>query len=47
MSAAEIKTNTDQKMQKSLDALKTNLAKIRSGRANPGILEHIQVDWLL
>jgi len=36
---------TDQKMQKSLEALKTNLAKIRSGRANPGILEHIQVDY--
>jgi ribosome recycling factor len=45
MSAAEIKTNTDQKMQKSLEALKTNLAKIRSGRANPGILEHIHVDY--
>ena len=45
MSAAEIKTNTDQKMHKSLEALKTNLAKIRSGRANPGILEHIQVDY--
>ena len=45
MSAAEIKSTTDQKMQKSLDALKTNLAKIRSGRANPGILEHIQVDY--
>jgi len=45
MSAAEIKSTTDQKMHKSLDALKTNLAKIRSGRANPGILEHIQVDY--
>ena len=45
MSAAEIKSTTDQKMQKSLDALKTNLAKIRSGRANPGILEHIQVEY--
>ena len=45
MSAAEIKSNTDQKMQKSLEALKTNLAKIRSGRANPGILEHIQVEY--
>ncbi|HAT39355.1 ribosome recycling factor [Polynucleobacter necessarius] len=45
MSAAEIKTNTDQKMQKSLEALKSNLAKIRSGRANPGILEHIHVDY--
>ena len=28
MSAAEIKTTTDQKMQKSLEALKANLAKI-------------------
>jgi ribosome recycling factor len=45
MSAAEIKSNADQKMHKSLDALKTNLAKIRSGRANPGILEHIQVEY--
>ena len=45
MSAVEIKTNTDQKMQKSLESLKTSLAKIRSGRANPGILEHIQVEY--
>jgi len=45
MSAAEIKTNTDQKMQKSLESLKSSLAKIRSGRANPGILEHIQVEY--
>ena len=45
MSAAEIKTNTDQKMHKSLESLKSNLAKSRSGRANPGILEHIQVDY--
>ena len=37
MSAAEIKTTTNQKMEKSLEALKTNLTKIRSGRANPGI----------
>jgi ribosome recycling factor len=45
MSAAEIKSTTDQKMQKSLESLKSSLAKIRSGRANPGILEHIQVDY--
>ena len=45
MSAAEIKTTTKQKMEKSLEALKANLAKIRSGRANPGILEHIQVEY--
>ena len=45
MSAAQIKTNADQKMQKSIEAFKANLAKIRTGRANPGILEHITVDY--
>ena len=45
MSAAEIKSTTDQKMQKSLESLKSSLAKIRSGRANSGILEHIQVEY--
>jgi len=44
MSAAQIKTNADQKMQKSIEAFKANLAKIRTGRANPGILEHM-VDY--
>lgn len=45
MSASQIKTNADQKMQKSIEAFKANLAKIRTGRANPGILEHIMVDY--
>ena len=45
MSAAEIKTSTEQKMHRSLESLKANLAKIRSGRANAGILEHIMVDY--
>ena len=45
MSAAQIKTNADQKMQKSIEAFKANLAKIRTGRATPGILEHIMVDY--
>jgi ribosome recycling factor len=45
MSAVEIKNTTEQKMQKSLESLRSSLAKIRSGRANPGILEHIQVDY--
>ena len=45
MSAAAIKSTTDQKMQKSLESLKSSLAKIRSGRANPGILEHVQVEY--
>ena len=45
MSAAQIKANADQKMQKSIEAFKANLAKIRTGRANPGVLEHIMVDY--
>jgi len=45
MSAAQIKTNADQKMQKSIETFKANLAKIRTGRASPGILEHIIVDY--
>jgi ribosome recycling factor len=32
-------------MQKSIEAFKANLAKIRTGRANPGILEHLMVDY--
>ena len=45
MSAGQIKTNADQKMQKSIETFKANLAKIRTGRASPGILEHIMVDY--
>lgn len=45
MSAGQIKANADQKMQKSIEAFKANLAKIRTGRANPGILEHLMVDY--
>ena len=45
MSASQIKTNADQKMQKSIETFKSNLAKIRTGRASPGILEHIMVDY--
>jgi ribosome recycling factor len=45
MSDTQIKTNADQKMQKSIETFKANLAKIRTGRASPGILEHIMVDY--
>jgi len=45
MSDKQIKTNADQKMQKSIETYKANLAKIRTGRASPGILEHIMVDY--
>tara|TARA_B110000967_G_C18553094_1_gene396357 strand:- start:60 stop:614 length:555 start_codon:yes stop_codon:yes gene_type:complete len=41
----EIKANVKTKMQKSLDSLKSNLSKIRTGRAHTGILDHINVDY--
>ena len=45
MSIAEIQKSTEQKMQKSLDALKHDYAKVRTGRAHTGLLDHIQVDY--
>lgn len=45
MSTADVKKNADQKMQKSIETLKANLAKVRTGRAHPGILDHIMVDY--
>lgn len=42
---AEIKKTTEQKMQKSLDALKADLGKVRTGRAHTGLLDHIMVDY--
>ena len=41
----QIKANVKTKMQKSLDSLKSNLSKIRTGRAHTGILDHINVDY--
>lgn len=37
--------DTEQHMEKSLDALRHNLATIRTGRANPAIIEHLSVDY--
>lgn len=45
MAIPDIKKITDQKMQKSIEALKADLAKVRTGRAHPGILDHIEVDY--
>lgn len=45
MTIPDIKKNTDQKMQKSIEALKADLAKVRTGRAHPGILDHIHVEY--
>ena len=41
----KINKDADARMKKSLDALKSGLEKIRTGRANPGLLEHISVDY--
>ncbi len=42
---ADIKKNVEQKMHKSLDALKTDMGKIRTGRAHTGLLDHVMVDY--
>ena len=42
---ADLKKTTEQKMQKSLEALKSDLQKVRTGRAHAGILDHVQVDY--
>ncbi len=42
---AEIRKTTEQKMQKSLDALKADLGKVRTGRAHAGLLDHVMVDY--
>ncbi|MEC5217361.1 ribosome recycling factor [Actimicrobium sp. GrIS 1.19] len=45
MTIADVKKNTDQRMHKSIDTLKADLAKVRTGRAHVGMLDHIQVDY--
>ncbi|HJV87113.1 MAG TPA: ribosome recycling factor [Noviherbaspirillum sp.] len=45
MAVAEVKKNAEQKMQKSIETLKTDLAKVRTGRAHTGILDHVLVDY--
>jgi ribosome recycling factor len=45
MSIADVKKNTDLRMQKSLETLRADLAKVRTGRAHTGILDHIMVDY--
>ncbi|MEM5317324.1 ribosome recycling factor [Paraburkholderia sp. JHI869] len=45
MAVADIKKGAEQKMQRSIDAFKSDLAKIRTGRAHTGLLDHIQVDY--
>lgn len=45
MSIADIKKNTEAKMEQSIAAFKNNLTKIRTGRANPALLDTIMVDY--
>jgi ribosome recycling factor len=45
MSVADIRKGAEQKMQRSIDAFKNDLSKIRTGRAHTGLLDHIQVDY--
>ena len=45
MDIAEIKKTAEHKMGKSLEALKNELHKIRTGRAHPGILDQVHVEY--
>ncbi len=42
---ADVKKTAEQKMVKSLESLKTDLGKVRTGRAHTGILDHVMVDY--
>jgi ribosome recycling factor len=42
---ADIKKTAESKMTQSLDALRNNLQKIRTGRASPGLLDSVMVDY--
>jgi ribosome recycling factor len=45
MDIAEIKRTAEAKMDQSIQAFKSNLTKIRTGRANPALLDSVQVDY--
>lgn len=45
MTIAEIKKTVEMKMDQSIAAFKSNLTKIRTGRANPALLDTVQVDY--
>lgn len=42
---ADIKKSAEDKMKKSLEALKADFGKVRTGRAHAGILDHVKVDY--
>ncbi|HYC42956.1 MAG TPA: ribosome recycling factor [Noviherbaspirillum sp.] len=45
MTVVDVKKTAEQKMHKSIDTLKADLAKVRTGRAHVGILDHVHVDY--
>ena len=42
---ADLKKTTEAKMQKTAEKLRTDLAKVRTGRPHTGLLDHVQVDY--
>jgi len=42
---ADVKKSAEQKMKKTLETLKTDFGKIRTGRAHTGLLDHVLVDY--
>ena len=45
MVIADLKKTTDQKMDKTIQSFKLDLAKVRTGRAHTGLLDHVRVDY--
>ena len=45
MSILEIKKQASEKMAKSIDTLRHDLAKVRTGRAHTGLIDHLRVDY--
>lgn len=42
---SDLNKTTEQKMQKSIEVLKADLAKVRTGRAHTGLLDHVMVEY--
>ena len=45
MIISKVKNTAEHKMQKSVEALKADLAKVRTGRAHTGLLDHVMIDY--
>lgn len=41
----EIKQDSEKRMQKTIEALRNDMSKVRTGRASAGFLDHVQVDY--